>query len=125
MNECNERIAVRIVRQLYRASYGSLHCKFGWELARTCTLYQNTINRAPSTCGVMETRSYHAVLKRQRGEGFVVRCLELPGVLSEGGTEEEVLRNIQDAIKLYLQDLEADSITILSQPETKTELMSR
>lgn len=45
------------------------------------------------------------VLKRQRGEGFVVKCLELPGCLSEGRTEEEALKNIEDAIKLYLRDV--------------------
>ncbi len=45
------------------------------------------------------------VLKRRRGEGFVVKCLELPGCLSEGRTEEEALKNIEDAIKLYLRDV--------------------
>ena len=49
------------------------------------------------------------VLKRQRGQGFVVRCLELPGCLSEGRTEEEALKNIEDAIKLYLRDVEKEA----------------
>lgn len=57
----------------------------------------------------METRSYHVSLKRQRGEGFVARCIELPGCLSEGKTETEALKNIQDAIKLYLEDVEAEA----------------
>ncbi len=48
-------------------------------------------------------------LKRQRGEGFVVRCIELPGCLSEGRTQAEALRNIQDAIKLYLADVHAEA----------------
>ena len=39
----------------------------------------------------MENRRYHVSLKRQRGEGFVARCLELPGCLSEGKTEPEAL----------------------------------
>lgn len=30
--------------------------------------------------------------------GFVVRCLELPGCVSEGETEEEAIANIADAI---------------------------
>lgn len=57
----------------------------------------------------METRTFHVVLKRQKGEGYVIRCLELPGCLSEGRTEEEALENIQDAIKLYLRDVEAEA----------------
>ncbi len=57
----------------------------------------------------MEARNYHVFLKRQRGEGFVARCIELPGCLSEGKTEAEALKNIQDAIKLYLEDVEAEA----------------
>ncbi len=49
------------------------------------------------------------MLKRQRGEGFVARCLELPGCLSEGRTEEEALKNIEDAIRLYLRDVEREA----------------
>jgi predicted RNase H-like HicB family nuclease len=57
----------------------------------------------------MEARNYHVSLKRQRGEGLVARCIELPGCLSEGKTEAEALKNIQDAIKLYLEDVEAEA----------------
>lgn len=57
----------------------------------------------------MESRRYHVSLKRQRGEGFVARCIELPGCLSEGRTEAEALENIQDAIKLYMEDVEAEA----------------
>ncbi len=55
---------------------------------------------------MMEARNYHVSLKRQPGEGFVAKCIELPGCLSEGKTKAEALKNIQDAIKLYLEDLE-------------------
>ena len=50
-------------------------------------------------------RTYHVVLKRQGNEGFVARCLELPGCLSEGTTRAGALRNIRDAIKLYMKDV--------------------
>ena len=53
--------------------------------------------------------NFHIVLKRQREEGFVVRCLELPGCISEGKTEEEALRNIKDAIRLYFKDVEREA----------------
>ena len=58
---------------------------------------------------MMEVRNYHVSLKRQRGEGFVAKCLELPGCLTEGKTETEALKNIQDAIRLYLEDVEAEA----------------
>jgi predicted RNase H-like HicB family nuclease len=58
---------------------------------------------------IMEARRHHASLKRQRGDGFVARCIELPGCLSEGETEAETFRNIQDAIKRYVEDVEAEA----------------
>ncbi len=57
---------------------------------------------------MMEARNYHISLKRQPG-GYVARCIELPGCLSEGKTESKALKNIQDAIKLYLEDVEAEA----------------
>jgi predicted RNase H-like HicB family nuclease len=41
-------------------------------------------------------------------EGFVVKCLELPGCLTEGKTKTEALRNIHDAIRLYLADIKKE-----------------
>lgn len=57
----------------------------------------------------MQSRSYHVSLERQGGEGFVARCIELPGCLSEGRTESKALKNIQDAIRLYLEDVEVEA----------------
>lgn len=56
----------------------------------------------------MVTQTYHIVIKSQGKEGFVVRCLELPGCLSEGKTEEEALNNIRDAIRLYIADIKME-----------------
>ncbi len=56
----------------------------------------------------MATQPYHIVLKPQGKEGFVVKCLELPGCLSEGQTRGEALRNILDAIRLYLADMKKE-----------------
>lgn len=56
----------------------------------------------------MATQTYHIILKSQGKEGFVVKCLELPGCLSEGRTKEEALKNIQDAIRLYLADIKKE-----------------
>ena len=57
----------------------------------------------------MESRNYHVYLERQRGEGFVAKVAELPGCLSEGRTEEEAIKNVQDAIRLYMEDVEAEA----------------
>ena len=57
---------------------------------------------------VMVTQTYHILLKLKGKEGFVVRCLELPGCLSEGQTKEEALKNIHDAIRLYLDDIKKE-----------------
>jgi predicted RNase H-like HicB family nuclease len=36
-------------------------------------------------------------------EGYSVGCPELPGCWSQGGTEQEALENIRDAIQLWLE----------------------
>lgn len=36
-------------------------------------------------------------------EGYSVSCPSLPGCATEGKTEEEALRNMQDAIREYLE----------------------
>jgi predicted RNase H-like HicB family nuclease len=46
-------------------------------------------------------------------EGYTIRCLELPGAISQGETKEEALANIKKAVGLALvvlgQDLTAPS----------------
>lgn len=56
----------------------------------------------------MAKQTYHVILKSQGKDGFVVKCLELPGCLSEGKTKEEAIKNINDAIKLYLADIKKE-----------------
>jgi len=51
---------------------------------------------------VLQVAKYHVILKRQKG-GYVVKCLELPGCMSEGRTKEEALKNIKEAIEGYLE----------------------
>ena len=47
---------------------------------------------------------YRVVLHKS-DEGYCVHCPGLPGCYSQGGTEEEALKNIQDAIEDYLAAL--------------------
>lgn len=38
---------------------------------------------------------------------WVIECPSLPGCISQGETREEATRNIQEAIALYIESLEA------------------
>ena len=40
--------------------------------------------------------------------GYTVFVPSLPGCISEGGTKEEALKNIKEAIELYLEPVEDD-----------------
>jgi predicted RNase H-like HicB family nuclease len=45
---------------------------------------------------------YTAILEPQEEGGYTVRCLELPGAVSQGETKEDALANIKEAIELVL-----------------------
>lgn len=46
---------------------------------------------------------FKVVLEPSDEGGFTVYVPSLPGCISEGETEEEALKNIQEAIELYLE----------------------
>jgi len=50
---------------------------------------------------------YTVVLQRENDGGYVVTVPALPGCVSQGDSREEALRNIQEAIGLYLEDVRA------------------
>ena len=45
--------------------------------------------------------------------GYTAIVPSLPGCISEGNTKEEALENIKEAIELYLEPVEDDSVTIM------------
>jgi predicted RNase H-like HicB family nuclease len=49
--------------------------------------------------------------------GFIAKCLDIPGCISEGDTREEALANIYDAISLCLDVIKEDHEDLASQPE--------
>ncbi|MFO7882706.1 MAG: type II toxin-antitoxin system HicB family antitoxin [Kosmotogaceae bacterium] len=49
---------------------------------------------------------YRILIEQDEDGIFVAECPSLPGCISQGKTREEVLENIQDAIKGYLISLE-------------------
>jgi predicted RNase H-like HicB family nuclease len=50
------------------------------------------------------------VLEPSEDEGFTVYVPSLPGCISEGDTEEQALKNIREAIELYLEPVEDELV---------------
>ena len=50
------------------------------------------------------------VLEPSEEGGFTAIVPSLPGCISEGRDREEALRNIQEAIELYLEPVEDDAL---------------
>lgn len=48
-------------------------------------------------------RRFTVVLRQEDLGGYSVRCIEIPAAISQGETRSEALKNIKDAIKLYLE----------------------
>jgi len=49
------------------------------------------------------------VLEPSDEGGYTVTVPALPGCISEGNTKEEALKNIREAIELYLEPIEDDA----------------
>ena len=45
---------------------------------------------------------YTIVLEKQKESGYTGQCLEVPGAISQGETEEETLSNVKEALELIL-----------------------
>jgi len=59
---------------------------------------------------------YTVILETQEEGGYTVRCLELPGAISQGETKEEALLNIKEAIGLVLEVL-SQQLSVLENAE--------
>jgi len=49
--------------------------------------------------------------------GYSVIVPSLPGCISEGETKEEAIKNIREAIELYLEPVEDDVLTVSNAEE--------
>ena len=50
---------------------------------------------------------YRVIIEQDEDGMFVAEVPSLPGCISQGKTRTEVLRNIQEAIKVYIESLKA------------------
>ncbi len=66
---------------------------------------------------------FHVTLQREPQGGFVVRCLELPGAMSEGETEVDALANIRDAILTILDMMREQGEPVPTEPAEIRELV--
>jgi len=48
---------------------------------------------------------YRITIEQDEDGMFVAECPALPGCVSQGGTREEAIENIKDAIRGYLESL--------------------
>ncbi len=48
---------------------------------------------------------YTVILQRETDGGYVATVPALPGCVSQGDSRTETLKNIEEAIELYLQDV--------------------
>src|SRR5258708_4773949 len=79
--------APRIIRQSHSASLRERRRGVGLQMAKVA---QEIIVK------------YTVVLQRENDGGYVVSVPALPGCISQGDTREEALKNIEEAIELYL-----------------------
>ncbi len=56
---------------------------------------------------------FKVVLEPSDEGGYTVYVPSLPGCISEGETVEEALKNIQEAIELYLESVEDDLLPLM------------
>ena len=53
---------------------------------------------------------YRIIIEEDEDGAFVAECPALPGCISDGDTKEQALKNIKDAIKLYVQSINNETL---------------
>ncbi|MBI4723354.1 MAG: type II toxin-antitoxin system HicB family antitoxin [Candidatus Stahlbacteria bacterium] len=59
----------------------------------------------------MQKRLFSVVIEKDK-DGYFAYCPNLQGCYTQGDTYEEALENIEDAIKLHIEDRLAEHISI-------------
>lgn len=55
---------------------------------------------------------YTVIMEKGRESGYVVYCPALKGCVSQGETKEETLKNIREAIEVYIEALLEDGLPV-------------
>lgn len=55
----------------------------------------------------MKEYTYTVVLEREEDGGYHAFCPALPGCHTQGNSYDETIENIKDALRLYIESLEA------------------
>jgi predicted RNase H-like HicB family nuclease len=64
-------------------------------------------------------RKFTVILREETEGGYSTQCVELPGVISQGGNRKEALANMREAIEGYLEAFPEE----LNQLKRKRELV--
>ncbi len=67
----------------------------------------------------VKRRKFTVVLRQENVGGYSVRCVDLPGAISQGETRDEALKNIKEAIELCLEAF-PDKLKILDELDKVT-----
>jgi predicted RNase H-like HicB family nuclease len=80
-------------------------------VTQVANLRHNRIEiRIVSNCKSERKMKFKVVLEESEDGGYTVYVPSLPGCISEGGTIEESMRNIEEAIQLYLEPVDDDFV---------------
>lgn len=55
---------------------------------------------------------YSVLVEKGRESGYVAYCPALKGCVSQGDTKKEALKNLREAMRLYIETLMEDGIPI-------------
>jgi predicted RNase H-like HicB family nuclease len=66
---------------------------------------------------------FHVTRQKEPSGGYIARCLELPGALSQGDTKDETLANIRDAIVTIIDMMREQGEPVPTEPAEIRELV--
>ena len=55
---------------------------------------------------------YTVIIEKGRESGYVVYCPALKGCVSQGKTKEDALKNIKEAMEVYIEALVGDGLPV-------------
>lgn len=63
---------------------------------------------------------YTVIIEKGQEAGFVAYCPALKGCVSQGQTKEETLKNIREAIEVYIEALLEDGLPVPTEVAKET-----